>query len=39
MAPFVYQLQGEAIAKQLSQETMVEFRFADVENIITRLGK
>ncbi|KAL2836648.1 hypothetical protein BJX68DRAFT_259843 [Aspergillus pseudodeflectus] len=39
MAPFVYQPQGEAIAKQLWQETMAELSFADVESIINRLGK
>jgi hypothetical protein len=37
MAPFVYQLRGEAIAKQLWQETMAELSFADVESIINRL--
>ncbi|KAL2782927.1 hypothetical protein BJX66DRAFT_319486 [Aspergillus keveii] len=39
MAPFVYQPRGEAIAKQLWQETMAELSFADVEGIINRLGK
>lgn len=38
MAPIIYTGEGEAISAGLWKETMEEFKFANVDNIVNSLG-
>lgn len=39
MAPIVYKTEGQKIAKQLYEETLDEFEFAGVKEIIAEFAK